>query len=310
MKPILRREFLQTTAAAVAGAAYLASGAGDLIADPLGLPIGVQLYTVKDELVKNFYGTLKRIAIIGYKEVEMAGFLDRKAHDLRHTFKALGLRCPSAHCVRPDQSNDEIQATADYCKVLGVEYMICAQPALRDPKRLHPEGKPEVALDVAVTLDDWKWNAERLNKIGELTRKSGIQFGYHNHNLEFTDYGGTLAYDELLRLTDPNLVAFEMDCGWMVVAGHDPVKYLEKYPERIQLLHIKDEKAGYKPTTGNDGSPTTEIGRGEVDWKRVFTAAKQARVKHYFVEQEPPFTEMPPLDALRVSYDYLHALTV
>ena len=310
MKTILRRDFLQTAASSVAAAACWAGGASPLLADPLGLPIGVQLYTVKEELAKNFFATLKRLRIIGYKEVETAGFLDKKASKWRQTLDQLGLRCPSAHCVTTDQSDDEIKRTAEFCKELGAEYMICAQPRLRDPKRLSSSGKAGGSLDDLMTLDDWKWNADRLNQIGELTRKTGIQLGYHNHNLEFTKYGDVLAYEELIRLTDPALVTFEMDCGWVVVAGYDPIKYLEKYPARIQMLHVKDEKSGYKPSTGKDGAPTTEIGRGEVDWKRLFAAAKKAQVKHYFVEQEPPFEEMPPFEALKVSYDYLHGLNI
>jgi sugar phosphate isomerase/epimerase len=304
---ISRRQFLQTTAA---GAAYLSSGAPDLRADPLGLPIGVQLYTIADELKENFFSTLKRIAIIGYQELEMAGFLDKNAGELRQTFDRLRLRCPSAHCVQTDQSEDELKRTVDFCKEVGMEYMICASPSLRDPKRLKSAGDHDASIDNLMTLDDWKWNAERFNQIGELTNKAGIRFGYHNHNLEFTRFDNVTAYDELIRLTDPELVAFEMDCGWVVAAGRDPVEYLEKYPNRIQMLHVKDERAGYKPSTGKDAGPTTEVGRGKVSWKRIFNAAKGGHLKHYFVEQEPPFSEMPPLDALRVSYDYLHELSV
>jgi sugar phosphate isomerase/epimerase len=310
MKSILRRQFLQSSATGIAGAACWATGAASLHADPLGLPIGVQLYTVADELEKNFFSALKRLAIIGYKEVETAGFLGKQASELRQTFARLGLHCPSTHCVKTDQSESELKSTIEFCKELGVAYMICASPSLHDPKRLKTASKPAASTDNLMTLDDWKWNAERLNQIGELTKSAGIQLGYHNHNLEFTDYGGAVAYDELLRLTDPALVTFEMDCGWVVAAGRDPVAYLEKYPDRIQLLHVKDEKPGYKPSTGKDAGPTTEVGRGKIDWKRLFTAAKKATLKHYFVEQEPPFDEMPPFDALRVSYSFLHDLKV
>jgi sugar phosphate isomerase/epimerase len=308
MKPMLRREFLHSAVGGIAGATLLAAGARTLFSDPLGLPIGVQLYTVKDELATNFFVTLKRLALTGYREVETAGFLNKSASEWRQALDRLDLRCPSAHCLKADQSEDEIKRTVDFCKELGAEYMICAQPGLRDPMRLHSVGKPGGSIDDLMTLDDWKWNAERLNQIGEITKNAGIRVGYHNHNLEFTKYDDVVAYDELIRLTDPTLVSFEMDCGWVVVAGHDPVMYLEKYPSRIRILHVKDEKSGYKPSTGKDGAPTTEIGRGVVDWKRLFAASKKADVKHYFVEQEPPFDEMPPFEALRVSYNYLHDL--
>jgi sugar phosphate isomerase/epimerase len=314
MNTILRREFLRTAArgaaGAVAGSALFGCAAESALADPLGLPIGVQLYTVEAELKKSFFGTLKRIAIIGYREVETAGFFDHNADEWRHTLGELQLRCPSAHCVKLEQADDEILRTADFCKELGVECMVCASPNLRDAARRADAAKPGASLDAMMTLDDWHWTAERLNQIGALLAKSGMRFGYHNHNREFTSYGGVIAFDELLRLTDPKLVAFEMDCGWVVAAGYDPVKYLEKFPQRIQMLHVKDQKSGFKASTGKDAGPTTEIGRGAVDWKRVFTAAKFASVRHYFVEQEPPFSEMPALDALRVSYEYLHQLSV
>jgi sugar phosphate isomerase/epimerase len=289
---------------------FLGAGARSASADPLDLPIGVQLYTVEAELKKNFFLALKRVAIIGYKEVEMAGFFDKEASELRKTFDELRLRCPSAHCVKTDQRDDEILQTADFCRELGAEYMVCATPSLRDPDRRAAAAAPGASVDEMMTLDDWRWNAERLNQIGALLQKSGMRFGYHNHNREFANYGGIIAFDELLRLTDPKLVSFEMDCGWVAAAGYDPVKYLEKFPQRIQMLHIKDEKPGYRPSTGSDAGPTTEIGRGVVDWPRLFTAAKFASVRHYFVEQEPPFVEMPAFEALRVSYDYLHSLHV
>lgn len=314
MKFDSRREFLKVAArgiaGGIAGGALLGAGAPSASADPLDLPIGVQLYTVEAELKKNFFVALKRVALIGYKEIEMAGFFDKEAGDLRKTFDELRLRCPSAHCVKTEQSDDEILHTADFCRELGAEYMVCAAPSLRDPDRRAAASAPGASVDEMITLEDWRWNAERLNQIGALLQKSGMRLGYHNHNREFTNYGGITAFDELLRLTESKLVSFEMDCGWVVAAGYDPVKYLEKFPQRIQMLHIKDEKPGYKPSTGSDAGPTTEIGRGVVDWPRLFTAAKFASVRHYFVEQEPPFVEMPVFEALRVSYDYLHSLRV
>jgi sugar phosphate isomerase/epimerase len=308
--PIQRRQFLKQTATGIAAVAFWTAGATPLEADPLGLPIGVQLYAVKDELHENFFATLKQVALIGYKEVETYEFGDKSASEWRQAFDRLGMHCPSAHCIQMDDAEDKLKRTIDFCAELGVQYAICASPRLKDPSRLHAAGGSGAAIHDLMTLDDWKWNAERLNQIGAITKKSALQLGYHNHNWEFTDFDGVRAYDELMRLTDPKLVTFEMDCGWVAAAGHQPVRYLQKYPSRIQLLHIKDQKAGYKGTTGKDPGPTTEVGHGTIDWKRLFTAAKQADVKHYFVEQEPPYNEMPPLDALRVSYNFLHDLKV
>ena len=124
-----------------------------------------------------------------------------------------------------------------------------------------------MAMLSAFTLDDYKWSAEQFNKVGEQVKKDGLQLGYHNHNFEFKKFeGGVTGYDEFLRLTDPDLVKLEMDCGWVTVAGHDPVAYLHKFPDRYKLLHIKDFKKGFTPTsqlgeTGQGAPVPTELGR-------------------------------------------------
>jgi sugar phosphate isomerase/epimerase len=170
-----------------------------------------------------------------------------------------------------------------------------------------------LALLQSLTLDDWKWNADQFNKIGEQIKKAGLQLGYHNHNFDFKPYGSTTGYDEFIRLTDPNLVKLELDCGWMTVAGHDPVKYLSKYQDRYRLLHIKDFKKGFKPTTalapGSPDSPVpTELGRGAIDYRKILNVAAKGQIEALFVEQEPPFIEMPALEAIKVDYDYLKGL--
>lgn len=138
-----------------------------------------------------------------------------------------------------------------------------------------------------------------------------MQFAYHNHALEFKSFpDGRTGLDVLIESSEKGTVNYELDCGWVVYAGHDPVALLKKYPNRIKMLHVKDEKPGYPASIGAGGAPTTEVGKGKVDWKAVFEAAKGAKIQHYFVEQEPPFSEMPPLDAIKVSYDYLHTLNV
>jgi sugar phosphate isomerase/epimerase len=163
----------------------------------------------------------------------------------------------------------------------------------------------------ALTPDDFKKTAESFNRVGAAISKAGMVFGYHNHALEFKTFAdGTTGFDVLLQNTDKGTVHYELDCGWAKYAGQDPVALLKKYPTRIRLLHVKDEQAGFPATIGGGGAPTTEIGKGTVDWKAVFEAGKKAKIEGYFVEQEPPFSEMPPMDAIKVSYDYLHALKV
>ena len=307
-----RRAFLR---GAVAGAATIA-GIGDwpttVKANPLGLPIGLQLYTVREQLQKDFDGTLKQVAAAGYQEVEMAGFYNRTAAEVRKSLDAAGLKCPSAHYPLVELMSG-LDAKISYANDLGLRYMICAFPWVADPSRFKAAGNNPMAMAMALanglTLDDWNWNAEQFNKIGEQTRKAGIQFGYHNHDLEFKKFGGVMGYDEILRETQPDLVTLELDCGWMALAGHDPAAYLRKYPTRYSMLHVKDERDLSKPATSLTGGSPTELGRGKIDYKPIFEAAKVAHIKHYFVEQEA-FPDAPPFEAIKIDCDYLRKLEV
>jgi sugar phosphate isomerase/epimerase len=198
--------------------------------------------------------------------------------------------------------------------------MVVTVPWVADPSKVksNPPGDQIaffLALIQSLTLDDWKWNAEQFNRVGEQVKKAGLQLGYHNHNFEFKSYGTTTGYDEFIRLTDPDLVKLELDCGWMTVAGHDPGAYLTKYPERYRLLHIKDFHKGFTPTTkladqGPNAPVPTELGRGAIDYRKIFSAASKGQIRALFVEQEPPFTEMPALEAIKVDYRYLKNLHV
>jgi sugar phosphate isomerase/epimerase len=288
-------------------------------ANPLNLPIGLQLYTVGAEMDKDPFGTLKRVAAVGYKEVELSPLSKTPAADLLKAVKDNGLTSPSGHFMLPDLLGN-LQKNIDAAKQFGQEYMIVTVPWVADPSRLKSSsGGDQMAFFLALlnslTLDDWKWNAEQFNKIGEQIKKAGLQLGYHNHNFEFKSYGPVTGYDEFIRLTDPALVKLELDCGWMTVAGKDPVAYLNKYPDRYRLLHIKDFRKGFTPRTTlmdkDPGAPVpTELGRGAIDYGRIFAAARNVQIRAMFVEQEPPFTEMPPLEAIQVDYDYLKNLHV
>ena len=158
-------------------------------------------------------------------------------------------------------------------------------------------------------LDDYKRLADLMNAVGEQCRKAHLQFAYHNVNVEFHEYNGVVPYDWLLEHTDPQSVQLEIDCYWLTRAGRDPVAYFEKYPGRTPLLHIKDRKPGYAPSTVLDPGPGpfTEVGQGSIDWKRIFAAAPGGGLKHYYVEQD--FCDRPVFDSLKISYDYLKNLT-
>jgi sugar phosphate isomerase/epimerase len=268
-------------------------------ANPWGLPIGIQLFTVREDLKSDFAGTLRKLVAMGYKEVEVsfteAGNIDFNggtAQEFRKMLDDVGLRAPSCHFSVP-KDDAEWSGNIERAHVLNLQYMLC--------------NAPKGGTD---SLDPWKRNGDFFNHVGKLCRNAGMQFGYHNHNHEFSVYDGVIAYDELLRSTDPELVKMELDCFWMTFAGKDPVEYMHKYPGRFPLLHIKGLKAGYEPTTGRDfkGNPFTEVGNGVINWKRIFDAAPKGGLKHYYVEQDR--WDRPSLESAAISADYLKKLQV
>jgi sugar phosphate isomerase/epimerase len=296
-----RRQFLATTALATAALATRRAAAL-----PLGLPLGLQLYSVREQLAKDYLGTLKQLSAIGYREVEAAGFFSMTPDQVKQAMAAANLSLVSAHYSAFDlaKSFDEDLA---YCKSLGLQYMICSFPGIKDPSRL--KDMDFRRLVQSFTLDDYRWNAERFNEWGKKAKAAGIRFGYHNHTMEFAPQDGVVPLDEMIRLTDPELVTFEMDCGWVVVGGADPVKYLERFPTRISMLHIKDFKPSAKPATVVDPPDAAELGQGTQDFRRVFEAAKRTgNIRHYFVEQEA--YDIPPFDALRIDAQYMQSLHV
>ena len=280
-----RRQFLRQAGPALAGLAALRP----LHGNPLGLPIGLELYTVRNELEKDFAGTIKKVVAIGYKEVELYAFLKKPAAEIRRTISDNGLVCPVAHydlTLEPRLAQE-----IDYAHQLGLKYMVLAW--------LKPEERR--------SIDQYKRYAEFFNRAGAETKKAGIQFGYHNHNFEFKTFNCVVAFDELLRLTDPQLVKIELDCFWMTWAGKDPVAYMKRDPARFPILHIKDRKPGYGLSTDVDDKPGPfiEVGHGVIDWQPIFAAAS-AGVRHYFVEQD--FCDRSPFESARISYEYLKNL--
>ena len=288
-------------------------------ATPLNEPVGLQLYTVGADIDKDPCGTLKKIAAIGYKQVELSPLAKVSNADLKKALDDNGLKNPSGHYMLFDLIAN-LQQKIDIAHQLGQQFMVVTVPWVADTSRFKVDpAAGQMGLFLAVinglTLDDWEWNAEQFNKIGEQVKKAGLRLGYHNHNFEFRTFGSnpgdsTTGYDEFIRLTDAQYVKLELDCGWMVVAGLDPAIYLTRYPDRYRLLHIKDFKKGFTPRTTlmdkDPGAPVpTELGRGGIDYSRIFTAARKGKIAAYFVEQEPPFTEMPALKAIEVDYEYL-----
>lgn len=303
MQVVSRRNFLKVGSAAITGATVW-SVAPFMMADALGLPIGLQLYSVREQLPKDFDGTLNQIGAIGYREVEAAGFFGHSASDVKQAMKAANLNCVSAHYPMAQLQPQQLDGVIRFGKELGLQYIICSSPMRKDPSRVSA-GNLHSPVE-AMTLDDWRWNAEQFNQLGTKVKAEGMQFGYHNHIMEFHPENGTVPYDELLRLTDPAKVTMEMDCGWVIVGGKNPVDYLTRYPTRISMLHVKDFKLG---ASGTNAEPvSTEMGRGSINYMEIFKAAKLAHIRHYFIEQEQ--FDIAPMEALKIDADYMRALKV
>jgi sugar phosphate isomerase/epimerase len=299
--PITRRRLLQTSAFA-----SLAALAPRLWPDPLGIAPGVQLYTVGADLLRNPRETLQQLAAIGYKNVE--GFpkeTNLSAIELRRLLNDFNLRMVSIHL--PFDSKDMAPHFED-AHTLGASSVVSSTLAPDD----FAERKREPGKNIleTMTAEDYRRLADKANRVAQLSKAAGFAYAYHNHYFEFRDLGnGRIGYDILLEHTDPELVKFEIDCGWMILAGHDPIHYMRSYPGRFRMLHIKDFVKGPVYTGGPNRPVGTELGRGRIDYDPIFREAARAGIVYYFVEQEPPFIEgLTPLEAASVDYKYLHAM--
>jgi sugar phosphate isomerase/epimerase len=274
-----RREFLAATAVG-AGAVT----AGPLMANPLGMPIGTQTYPIRDALGKDFPGTLKQVAAMGYKNIEMCsppaykeGFgalAGMSAAEMKKTIQAAGLRCESCH-YQFREMKENLDERIAFARELGLKQMI-----------LSTFGLPNTA-----TMADWAKAAGELNRIGEKVAKAGMQAGFHNHNFEFQKIDGELIYDRLMGELDPKLIKMQFQVA-VISIGYEAATYMKKYPGRFLSMHLADWSAATKKDAA--------IGAGSVDWKELFAAAKTGGVKNYFVEMN--------LEFMKPSYDFLHGL--
>ena len=275
---ISRRKFLGTSALGVVAA---------LQADPLRLPIGCQTYPVRDALGKDFEGTLRQLAAIGYRMIEMCSppgyersgygpLVNMKASEMRQVIKSAGLGCESCH-YQFRELKEHLDERIAFAKELGLKQMILSTFGL----------KPDA------TMSDWMRAADDLNKIGEQTHKAGLQAGFHNHNFEFKEIDGVLVYDKLMSQLDPKLVKMQFQVS-VISLGYEAATFFQKYPGRFISIHLQDWSATEKKMVA--------IGQGAVDWKKLFAAAKTGGVKNYFVELN--------MDLMKASYPYLHELKV
>lgn len=293
-----RRSFLVSAGAGVA-AGTLASNLS--FAAGTHVPLGIQLWTVKDEMAKDVEGTLKKLYALGFREIEFAGFYGKTAADIGAIMKRIGLTPVSMHSGADDIAAKGDQIIAD-AKTLGLKYIICSSPMSDAAKAKLEWAKKMDALDPG----DWKMNAELFNKFGKKVKDAGLVFGYHNHHVEFKKFGDKTAFDTLFGSTDPELVHIELDVGWAVAARQDPVAILDKYKKRVVALHVKDIG---KLADDPHQATTVAVGEGTIDWKKVIGAAHANGTRHFFYEQEEPYTR-PILESARISADYLSKLTV
>ncbi len=264
----------------------LLGAAAALHADPLGLPIGCQTYPVRDALGKDFDGTLKELAGIGFRAIEMcspAGYkgayaplIAIKPSEMKARIHAAGLACESCH-FQLREFKESLDERIAFSKELGLKQMVVSSFAM--PRN--------------ATLADWARVAGEVNPLAERVHKAGMQAAFHNHNVEFTQLDGSLIYDKLLSEFDPKLVKMQFQT-YVVSMGVDAPAVLAKHPGRFSSLHLQD----FSPANKEE----IAIGQGAVDWKKLFGAAKKAGVKNYFVEMN--------MGLMKDSVPYLRSLKV
>jgi sugar phosphate isomerase/epimerase len=293
-----RRSFLVSAGAGMAVGSLvtnIAFAAGSKI------PLGIQMWTVKAEAEKDLEGTLRKLYALGFREIEFAGYYGKSAADIGKLLKSIGLTPVSTHAGADLIASSGEQVIAD-AKTLGLKYIICSSPMSDAAKAKLDWGKKMDALDAG----DWKLNAELFNKFGKQVKAAGMQFGYHNHHVEFKKFDGKTGFDTLFASTDADLVKIELDVGWAVAASQDPVAILNKYKGRVVALHVKDIG---KLDADPHKATTVAVGEGTIDWKKVIGTAHANGVKHYFYEQEEPYTR-PIMDSAKISADYLSKLAI
>ena len=290
-----RRAFIKQTSLASTG--LLFSGKSLFYSKPL---IGLQLYTVRDQIAKDPEGTLAKVAQIGYNSAEVFGYGKGKFFGLTPAqFSALlkkyQLTSPSGHysmgsyLITGDQ--DDLNEAISVAATMGHKFLTI--PFLQDNMR--------------TSLDDYKHLADKMNVAGAAAKKSGLKLAYHNHNFEFKDWGGgQTGFGIFMTQTDPALVNFEMDIYWVTRAGLDPLQLIKDHPGRFKMWHVKDmsQKADPSYTTGGQ-QYFAEVGTGVIDFKEIFRHRKESGMEYFFVEQDQ--SSRPVYDAITNSFGYIKA---
>ncbi|MEM7551332.1 MAG: sugar phosphate isomerase/epimerase [Bacteroidota bacterium] len=292
-----RRDFVKSS---VLGLSYL-SIAPNLIrcsSASEASEIGIQLYSLRTLLEKDFTGTIEKVAEIGFTHVELFNYENGKiygfsAKEIAEILSNSGLRATSGHIALGEHTPDKVgtlangwKKAAEDAKLMGQEFIVC--PWLEETER--------------DSIEDYKRHAETFNRCAEIAEEIGLQFAYHNHDFEFKVLDGEMPMNILLEECDPALVKFELDLYWVHRAGKDPLAIFNRHKKRFPLWHVKDM----------DSTPEkyfAPVGDGVIDWKKMFKNQKIAGLKYFYVEQDH-FRKYEPLDAVEKSINYLKELGV
>lgn len=282
----------------------------------IGKPIGLQLYTLGEEPTKDLSGTFARLGQIGYKDLQLPSLLGKTPAELKAAADRIGARYSCIHlAAMPGMSADSlglmssVQKIVDDLGALGIKDAV--MPILQIPDTFRTASGKSFQEKIVNALqmaggDTYKKTANLLNERAAALKPHGIQLGYHNHNLEFAPLGNTTGWDILVKETDPALIKFEVDVGWVAAAGLDPVAFMKAHKGRVRWLHVKDLKPSTKANYALTMDPT-EVGSGKQDWAKLLPAARKAGIEHFYVEQEAPFS-MPRLDSAAKGFEYLSKL--
>jgi sugar phosphate isomerase/epimerase len=289
-----RRNFLKAGGALaggflLGGQSVLANSNGSFSDDGSIKNFGLQLYSLREDMPKDPKGVLKQVAAFGYKQVESfeggkGMFWDMTNKEFKQYLDSLGMNIVSSHC----NINKDFETKAAQAGEIGMKYLICPY------------------LGAQKTVDDYKKAAEKFNECGAICKKNGLRFAYHNHGYTFKRLDGEMPQDTLMQNTDAELVDFQMDIYWVVTAGSDPAMWLNKYPGRFTLCHVKDRRKG---ADAKDEDASVDLGTGSIDFKKVLWLASQKGMKYYIVEQER-YDKSTPLKSAAVDAAYMKKLTI
>ena len=304
---------------------FISAGAGMMISgcahrapsqsffDRIDQPIGLQVYTLGDEAGRDLGATFASLAAIGYRDIELPSLYGQKPAAIAQMASDAGLAISSLHLAVSTRGQpqglsleNEPEVIAEALSDLGARRAV--MPIMPFPADFRPEPGEDIQAAIARSVqqagaDLWKQTAGILNARGAALKPLGVALGYHNHNLEFMPLGGTTGWEILVAETDPELVDFEIDTGWVATAGYDPAEFLAAHRGRVTQLHVKDVAADNVVNYALSMKPAVP-GSGVLDWPRILPAAHAAGVRHFYVEQEPPFT-IPRMEAVERAYAYL-----